>query len=175
MVRNKDLTGMFEGIHLLRKLFVRRISESSPLHFSQIAIMKTIEQNEHCTQATIAERLGVTPASVAISTKRLQKAGLITKTVDSDNLRCKRLSLTDAGRDAIEHHISQFRDYDELVFAEFTDDEKQQLMSYLERIMTRMKDIEGIDGDLSDPLKLQCILRDRVMDTDGEQRERKEH
>lgn len=171
MVRNKDITGMFEGIHLLRKLFVRRISETSPLHFSQVAIMKTIEQNENCTQATIAERLGVTPASVAISTKRLQKAGLITKTVDNENLRCKRLTLTEDGRDVIKRHISQFRDYDELVFAEFTNDEKQQLMGYLERIMTRMKDIEGIDGDLSDPIKLQCMLHKRVMDTDSENEE----
>ncbi|MBP5378558.1 MAG: MarR family transcriptional regulator [Ruminococcus sp.] len=171
MVRNKDITGMFEGIHLLRKLFVRRISETSPLHFSQVAIMKTIEQNENCTQATIAERLGVTPASVAISTKRLQKAGLITKTVDNENLRCKRLTLTEDGRDVIKRHISQFRDYDELVFAEFTNDEKQQLMGYLERIMTRMKDIEGIDGDLPDPIKLQCMLHKRVMDKDRENEE----
>ena len=133
MVQNKDLVGSFESIHLLRKIFVKRISETSPLHFSQVAIMKTIEQNENCTQSTIAERLCVTPASVAVSTKRLQKAGLITKTVDSDNQRCKRLALTEKGREAIEHHISLFRDYDELIFSEFTEEEKQQLMDILSR------------------------------------------
>ena len=168
MIRNKDITGMFESIHLLRKLFVKRISETSPLHFSQVAIMKTIEQNENCTQATIAEQLSVTPAAVAISTKRLQKAGLITKTVDSDNLRCKRLALTEAGRAAIERHIGQFREYDALIFDEFTEDEKKQLMGYLERIATRMKDIEGIDGEASDPLQLQCMLHKRVTELNEE-------
>lgn len=168
MVQNKDLVGSFESIHLLRKIFVKRISETSPLHFSQVAIMKTIEQNENCTQSTIAERLCVTPASVAVSTKRLQKAGLITKTVDSDNQRCKRLALTEKGREAIEHHISLFRDYDELIFSEFTEEEKQQLMDILSRMISRMKEIEGIDGDISDPLKLQFMLHKRMSEMNND-------
>jgi len=168
MIRNKDLVGAFESIHLLRKLFVRRISETSPLHFSQVAVMKTIEQNENCTQSTIAERLCVTPASVAVSTKRLQKAGLITKTVDSDNQRCKRLALTEKGREAIEHHISLFRDYDELVFSDLTEDEKEKLMEVLGRMISRMKEIEGIEGEFSDTLKLQCMLHKRMTELEKE-------
>ena len=68
MTENRNIVAMLENLYLLRKLFCRRVSERSPLHFAQISIMKTIEDNENCTQATIAEQLGVTPASVAIST-----------------------------------------------------------------------------------------------------------
>ena len=162
MIEDKQILGMLENVHLLRKLFIRRTSEKSPLHFGQIAIMKTIEQNENCTQATIAEFLGVSPASVATSTKRLQKAGLVIKTVDKDNLRCKRLSLTDKGRSAIESQMSIFREYDELIFRNFSEEEKTVLMGLLERLVNEMRKAEGIDGDFSDPMEFCCMLRKKI-------------
>lgn len=166
MTEDKEIVGMFENIHLLRKLFIRRTSEKSPIHFGQVAIMKTIEQNENCTQTTIAECLGVSPASVATSTKRLQKAGLITKTVDEENLRCKRLSLTDKGRSEIESFISIFREYDELIFKSFSEEEKTMLMEFLERIVDEMRKVEGIDGDFSNPMELRCLLSKKIENID---------
>lgn len=162
MTENKHIMGMLDNIHLLRKLFIRRISESSPLHFGQVAIMKTIEENDNCTQATIAEHLNVTPASVAVSTKRLQKSGLITKTVDEGNLRCKRLSLTDEGRAAIEFHISLFKEYDELILKNFSEEEKAQLFSYLSRIVAEMRELEGVDGSFDSVMELSCAIRKKV-------------
>ncbi|MBR6242274.1 MAG: MarR family transcriptional regulator [Ruminococcus sp.] len=159
MAQNKELADLLEDIHLLRKLFIRRISDSSPLHFGQIAIMSTIGQNENCTQAVIAEQLGVTPASVATSTKRLQKAGLITKTIDSGNLRCKRLALTEKGRDAIEHHINQFKEYDETVFSVLTDEEKDTLLLLLRKVAEKMQEAEGIVCDEERHLAMTCCLR----------------
>lgn len=158
----KQLVGMLENIHLLRKLFVKRASEDSPLHFGQIAMMKTIEQHENCTQADLAELLGITPASVAISTKRLQKAGLITKTLDQDNLRCKHLALTDAGRSAIESRIRLFEEYDQRIFSSFTEEEMSQLMDYLTRIADKMQELEGIEGDFSSPMELGCLLHKKM-------------
>ncbi|MDE5569914.1 MAG: MarR family transcriptional regulator [Ruminococcus sp.] len=166
MIENKQLVDMLENIHLLRHLFIRRISEKSPIHFGQVAIMKTIEQNENCTQATIAECLGVSPASVATSTKRLQKAGLVTKTVDEYNLRCKRLALTDEGRSAIENVNNIFKEYDELIFKNFSEKEKIMFMSFLERLVGEMRKIEGIDGDFSDPMELCCLLIKKMENID---------
>lgn len=103
--------------------------------------------------------LGVTPASVATSTKRLQKAGLVTKTVDAENLRCKRLALTDKGREAITRHMSFFDDYDKLVFEDFSEEEKERLTQYLNRIADKMRKIEGIDIDFSNPIEASCFLR----------------
>lgn len=160
MINNKDLVGMLENIHLLRKIAVKRFTSSSPLHFGQVAIMRTIERNENCTQASLAQQLNVTPASVATSTKRLQKAGLITKTVDSDNLRCKRLALTDEGREAISRHIGLFEDYDRLVFKDFSEEDKVRFMEYLERILSEMTAIEGINKKFNGPMEFTLFLRE---------------
>lgn len=166
MIDNKQIIDTLHSIELLRHLFIRRTSEKSPIHFGQVAIMKTIEQNENCTQATIAECLGVSQASVATSTKRLQKAGLITKTVDEENLRCKRLSLTDKGRSAIEDFKNIFNEYDELIFRSFSEDEKAVLMGFLERIVNEMREAEGIDSDFSDSMELCLMLRKKIENID---------
>ena len=162
MFEHKELVGLLESIHLLRKLFLIRTSSASPLHFGQIAIMKTIEKNENCTQAEIAEHLGVTPASVATSTKRLQKAGLITKTVDEDNLRCKRLALTEKGRKAIQEHLTVFEEYDRQVFSDFSKEEEEELFSLLSRVAEKMRVLEGVGKDIDSPFELTAYLHKKV-------------
>lgn len=162
MTSNKELVGIIENIHLLRRIAIKRFTSSSPLHFGQIAIMKTIEANENSTQISIAEQLNVTPSSVAVSTKRLEKAGLLTKTVDTGNLRCKRLALTDKGREVISQHISLFEEYDNLIFKSFSEEEKAQLMSFLKRIIGEMQEIEGFNRDFCDSLELAVFLRKTI-------------
>ncbi|MCD7890424.1 MAG: MarR family transcriptional regulator [Ruminococcus sp.] len=162
-IENREIIAMIENIHLLRKLFIKRSTISSPLHFGQVAIMQTIEENENCTQSTIAQQLNVTPSSVATSTKRLQKAGFIMKTVDKDNLRCKRLSLTEKGRDTILRHAEILKEYDSLIMKGFSPEEKNQLFYYLNRLLAEMKSIEDIneqaDGDL---MKLTMLLHQNI-------------
>ena len=173
MFEHKELVGLLESIHLLRKLFLMRVSETSPLHFGQIAIMKTIEKNENCTQSVIAEQLGVTPASVATSTKRLQKAGLITKTVDEDNMRCKRLALTEKGRLAIKEHLSVFEEYDRQVFSDFSEEDEEKLFELLSRVADKMRNLEGIKKDIGSSFELTAYLHKKVCNISESDKENK--
>lgn len=166
MIEEKNLLGIINNIHLLKGIFIRRFSVNSPLHFGQFAIMKMIEENEYCTQATIAEFLGVSQASVATSTKRLQKSGLVNKTVDEGNLRCKRLSLTDEGRTAIEDYMKVLDEYDKRIFQEFSEEEKETLSGLLEKLFNEMRKIEGIEGDFSNPIEVCLMLKKKIEDID---------
>jgi DNA-binding MarR family transcriptional regulator len=121
-----------------------------------------LEENENCTQAALAEQLNVTPASVATSTKRLQKAGFITKTVDKDNLRCKRLSLTDKGRNTIRQHHEIFNEYDNRIFRNFSEEEKTLFMKLLNRLLDEMKAVEGNGSLPDDPVKLTMTLHQNM-------------
>lgn len=163
-IKNKKLIDLIEGITILRRFFIRRSTNDSPLHFGQVAIMLTIEKHENCTQSVIAEQLNVSPASVATSTKRLQKAGFITKTVDKDNLRCKRLTLTDKGREVIRNQRQIFDEYDQRILRCFSEKEKEELYGYLYRLFTEMKKIEDAEADenLKFPLKLHCALEELI-------------
>ncbi len=92
-----ELAAKLKKIHLLRRIWIQKAQPDVELYFGQLPILEYIRKNPGCTQAEIAEHLCVTPASISTSTKRLQKAGLLTKTTDPDNLRCNRLATTDEG------------------------------------------------------------------------------
>ena len=124
--------------------------------------MHIIEDNENCTQVDVAEKLGVTPASVATSTKRLQKAGLIEKKVDPENLRCKRLRLTPEGRASMRCHKKRFEDLDSRIFADFSEEDKARLADYLSRIADVMKKEVGIESDPENPMELSIIVRSKL-------------
>ncbi|MDO4572582.1 MAG: MarR family winged helix-turn-helix transcriptional regulator, partial [Clostridia bacterium] len=95
-----------------------------------------------CTQALLAEQLRVTPASIALSTKRLEKAGLIERRVDPDNRRCNRLRSTDEGAHAADTYRQCFNAVDSRTFRGFSEEERAQLASYLDRMI---KNIAGSD------------------------------
>ena len=92
--------------------------------------------------------MGVSPASIALSTKRLQKSGLITKQTDEYNLRCNRLSATAKGIQTSEAFNEQLRQLDEKTFCGINDEERQQLSNILDRIIINAcdgKDISFIE------------------------------
>ena len=89
------LVGKMERVHLLRRMFSQQLTNNTTLHFGQVPVLLYIREHDRCTQVDLAEALHVTPASIATSTKRLQKAGYLTTTVNDNNLRCKQLSITE--------------------------------------------------------------------------------
>lgn len=83
-----------ERIHLLRKLYMQKTMPDHDLYFGQLPMLEYIWLHDGCTQVEVAQALDVSAASVAVSTKRLQKAGLLVKKTDEKDLRVKRLSAT---------------------------------------------------------------------------------
>lgn len=54
-------------------------------------------ENPPMTQREIADELGIAPPTVAVSIKRMEKAGLVCKKTDRQDLRKNYILLTDAG------------------------------------------------------------------------------
>ncbi|MDE7104334.1 MAG: hypothetical protein K2O36_00470, partial [Ruminococcus sp.] len=59
-----------------------------------------------------------------------------------------------------------FREYDELIFKNFSEEEKIMLMDFLERLVGEMRKIEGIEGDFSNPMELCCLLSKKIENID---------
>ena len=116
-----ELAARLRKVHLLRRIWIQKAQSDAELYFGQLPILEYVMGHDGCTQSEIAESLCVTPASISTSTKRLQKAGLLTKTTDPGNLRCNRLSITPQGRARCENnrrmvdriHIRMFKDIPE--------------------------------------------------------------
>ncbi|OGO91799.1 MAG: hypothetical protein A2Y17_13660 [Clostridiales bacterium GWF2_38_85] len=133
----------FMRIHMLRRAYMHKNLNIYGLHFGQHPILKFISENDGCTQKEIADLHGVTTASIALSTKRMQCSGLICKSVDKDNLRKNKLSLTEKGEKALKESEEFIDALDEMCFSGFDDEDIKQLYNFLGRIADNMSDIEN--------------------------------
>ena len=98
----------------------------------------------HCetppTQREIAEAFEVSPATVAVTLKKLEGAGLILRQpLDS---RTKSIQITDAGRDILEKTRDLFRAVDNAMCADITDEEMDALDRKLRRMQQNLKNFE---------------------------------
>lgn len=138
------IIGDVEKAHLLHKLFIKRILDKK-LYFQQFLILQYIYENPHCNQADIAKHFRVSPATMTVSTQKLEKSGFIQKTVSENNLRCKYISLTEKGRNEVDKTIKTFEDYDRnVVFSGVEPDELEILHRCLKKMNTNMELAEGI-------------------------------
>ncbi len=127
-------------VMLYRKKHMRRATEGLSLMPMQMPLIEALIQNPNVTQQELADLLHVTPASVALSTKRLQKAGLLEKREDPDNRRRNRLCATDAAIREYELHRKARLAVDELTFRGFDESEKAELARFLARITENLAD-----------------------------------
>ena len=93
-----ELMRKLHKLELVQQLAHRRGAQEHGLYFGQMPVLDFVAANPGCTQVQVADHLRVSPASIALSTKRLQKAGYLTKEVDAENLRCKRLYISEEGQ-----------------------------------------------------------------------------
>jgi len=68
------------------------------IHPGQFHILMMMAALGRCNQIDIARNLGVSGASVGTSVRRLEKAGLVEKSVDKSDMRATNIELTEKGK-----------------------------------------------------------------------------
>ncbi|MBE6571036.1 MAG: MarR family transcriptional regulator [Ruminococcaceae bacterium] len=137
---NHELVRLF--IHtdkLHRNLIEQRMSDLN-LHRSQHIMLLCISAFETPpTQKDIAKKLDISAATVAVTIKKLEQAGFVTKaTSDSDN-RCNRVSITDEGRNILEQAKMIFENVDENMLSGLTNEELSNFVEYLKKIQANLR------------------------------------
>ncbi len=146
-------------VKLLKRLATQR--EDCGLYHGQFPIIDAVRRHDGCTQKDLADRLMVSPASVAVSTKRLEKAGLLIRKTDENNARCNRLSITEKGIEVSNKCREAFDSIDAQAFAGFSDEELDGFVSYLDRIIQNL----GGDTERNGPCVI-AALAGEVADND---------
>ncbi len=130
----REIIRSSDRFFVLHRKFFQRQSLIYKLYPGQPQILDCIRRNPGCTQVDIAEELGISSASVASSTKRLQKAGFLQKQVNSLNMRCNKLYITPEGEQVLEGFRETFDSISVGMFEDFTEDEIRQFAALMERI-----------------------------------------
>ncbi|MBQ5813050.1 MAG: winged helix-turn-helix transcriptional regulator [Clostridia bacterium] len=150
-----ELAAKLKKIHLLRRIYIQKSQPDAELYFGQLPILEYIRCNDGCTQIEIAEKLCVTPASISTSTKRLQKAGLLVKKSDPDNLRCNRLSITEEGISRCDNNRTMIDGIHELMFKDIPKDELEAFDKTLSKILHNMA--PDSDSDSVRPMDMAAL------------------
>lgn len=88
---------------------MRQYFQSHGLFNGQPVMLFEIQQSPGITQKELADRMNITPASVAVSIRRMEAEGLVLRRRDARDARLQRLTLTSKG-ESLDKACRQARD-----------------------------------------------------------------
>ncbi|MBR3304708.1 MAG: winged helix-turn-helix transcriptional regulator [Christensenellaceae bacterium] len=152
-----------DKMNLVRRMRFYETARDLGVYHGQMPILFYLLDHNGCTQKDIAEELMVTPASIAISTKRMQKSGLIDKQVRESNLRENIVTITDKGKKLVEEWREAMKALDAKQFSGFSDDEIDLLVSMIDRLTINLEGDSDTGRDRMRELKKKVSEAERKM------------
>lgn len=146
-------------LSLVHRLMMQKATADFGMNWRQLPMLEVIANNGGCTQKELADKLMITPASAALSTKRLQKAGYIIKEVDPNNLRCNMLTATEKGIKCLSDCVRSFRQVDDAMISGLGEEELDRLLTLLDKMILHITDTEGIPMDPRSIIKMEHKLK----------------
>lgn len=96
--------------------------------------LMTIARNEGSTQSEIADKMHFTAATVSVTLQKMLDSGYIFKTADDSDSRQVRIFLTDKGREKSQEMRLIFKELEEKLVENLTDEERSELRRLLLKI-----------------------------------------
>ena len=125
----------------------RRLGDLDIHHCQHRMLVQLAKQQEDTpSQKELAEIMGVSPAAVTTTLKRLEKEEYITRSATDEDNRRNEIHITEKGLSKITECHEIFESTDRTMFAGFTEEEMATLISFMER-MDRNLDAAGAPSD----------------------------
>lgn len=126
---------------LIRMFYSRIQSQLAEvgLYRGQPPILMLLYKNDGMSQKEMARALNLSPATMTVTLKRMEKAGLVLREMDEHDQRILRVHLSEKGREMCETGESRIGVVTAELLEGFTLEEQQQLNEYLGRIARNME------------------------------------
>jgi len=155
--KKKEINMLMMYLGAVRRTIFHRISGTLSIHMGQLPILDYIDLHPECTQAEIAKELMITPTTVAISTKRMEKAGLIIKETDQENLRKNRIRLTERGVEISKVGNTMIQEVEEAMLKDFSDKELDAIKALLSKMIKNIRNTEFYDPEGNDMISFKAL------------------
>lgn len=108
--------------------------ENIDMHPRQFPMLRILFEYPGLNQREIAEKLNIKPPTVAVSIKRMEKAGLVERKQDQNNQRISRIYITEAGTQVMKLGRKILVEEEKILLKDFTEEETAQFRQYLQRM-----------------------------------------
>ena len=122
------------SISVIHRCRITKSAHKVGLYFGQPMILEYVIEHDSCTQKEIAKAMHISPASAAVTLKRIEKSGLIVRVTDKNDSRKNHISVTEKGRNALEEFRKICDATDEEMFRGFSTEERETLHNLLLRL-----------------------------------------
>lgn len=132
-------------LEMLRRIEGNRIVAQANLERGRLPILTHLLGHPNSSQREIAQVLHISPASVAVTARRMEKDGLLTRKVDEGDQRVNRLAITPLGREKAEQCFARFEETNARMFHGFSPGELEDMMDYVVRMFDNLSGDEYTD------------------------------
>lgn len=137
--RPSDVTHRMIVTNQMHRRMLEKNLDGTGIHRAQHRLLMTLACDQFRSQVELARKLEVSPAAIAVALKSLEKAGLISKTAKQEDNRVNFVELTQEGRKNVEESREFFDTLDQEMYRGFSEKEREELCSYLDRIYANME------------------------------------
>ena len=109
----------------------------------QHILVMLYKSDGHMTQRDLQEAAGISSASISEVVAKLECAGLISKTRSDEDRRQVEIALTQEGVTRAQELIERRREFEGQCIACLDEDEQQQLVALLDRLVDHWRGLEG--------------------------------
>lgn len=137
---DKDKTIQELLMAFIRLYFVKIYNQADGygLHPGQVAVMKELSKKEGMSQKELADALHIKPPTVAVSIKRMEKSGFVTRKQDEFDQRMSRLYLTENGKSICDEMMKIVNDNEKILFAGFEQGEIYLFKRFLKQMIDNL-------------------------------------
>ncbi len=130
----------------LHKMYLERKLKGSGVYRSQHQILMSIAESPNVSQKQIARCQHVSTATIAVSLKKLEKGGYISRVVDASDNRFNQICITPKGQEIVEQSRRVFQRSEKALFQDFSQEEMDLLENFLDRMRLNLEQLLQEDG-----------------------------
>lgn len=140
----RELNGMLRRIERSHHMLCERNIAKLGLHRSQHMLLTMLVKQETLpSQKELAKWLGISPAAVAVSLKKLESDGYITRSTALEDSRSRHVLITEKGRHVVEESRKGFFQLDQAMFRGISPEQATALRTSLQTILDNVTEALG--------------------------------
>ena len=142
------ICGRMHHAMICRELERRKLGEAS--HPLMLFLLRDAGEGASLSQREIAIKLGVKAPTAAVSIRRMERAGLLRKVADEEDLRKNRITLTAKGSRLVRECRSTFDEIDRRMFEGLSEGDRDVMKRYY---LKMIRNLEGMGAQCPADLK----------------------